>query len=165
MAGFTNKGKAKILDLFFRFKWGSGSSPTPTFHVALATSATAPTADTNIMSDLTEIAAGNGYVQGGFALSRNSTDFATMTEDDTNDRGLVVIKNVSWTASGGPIPASGSGARYAVLTADYDTDGAAATAASGNRVILGYWDLSSDRSLLDTQTLLLQGLEMRLNET
>jgi hypothetical protein len=152
MAGWTNKGKMSILDAYFR----NNGAPT-NFYVALVTSATAPDADTNLMSDLTEIAAGNGYTSGGYQLTRNATDFDTLTEDDNNDRGLVQIKDVVWTASGGSIPGSGDGARYAVLTDDNVT--------VASREIYAYWDLSSDRQVSDGQTLTLQDLELRINES
>lgn len=151
MAGFTNKGKARIFNGFFR----NTSVPT-NFYIGLATSAAAPTADTNTFSQLTEITAGNGYTTGGYSLSRNSTDFDTLTENDTDDRGEILIKDVVWTASGGAIPGSGSGARYAVLLDD--------NATVGSREVLAWWDLTSDRSVSSGQTLTLQNLELRLTE-
>jgi hypothetical protein len=126
MAGFTNKGKMRALEATFR-----GGD---TFYVALVTSADAPGPDTNTLDDLTQIATGNGYADGGFELTGNSTDFDTLTEDDSNDRGLIQIKDVAWTASGGAIPASGDGARYAVLTDDN------ATVANRERVVWGHAD-------------------------
>jgi hypothetical protein len=151
MAGWTNKLKAKVLDWVFR-----GTALPTNFYVALVTSAVAPTADTNTLSQLTEIAAGNGYTSGGISLTKNATDFDVNTEDDINDRGLVQIKDLVWAAAGGPIPASGSGARYAVLTDDNVT--------IGSREVYGYWDLTSDRTVSDTQTLTLQDCELRINE-
>lgn len=151
MAGWTNKGKVRVMNGFFR----ATNIPT-NLYVALVTSATAPTADTNTFSDLTEIAAGNGYTAGGFQLNRNATDFDTLSEDDTNDRGDLQIKDVAWTASGGPIPSSGDGARYAILTDD--------DATQANREIIAFWDLSSDRTVSSGQTLTLQNLELRLTE-
>lgn len=153
MAGWTNKGKVSILESYF------GATGTPTnFFVALVTSASAPTADTNLMSDLTEITAGNGYTSGGISLTRGlgGSDFDNNTEDDTNDRGFIQIKDVVWTASGGSIPGSGDGARYAVLT---DDDGTVA-----NREVYAFWDLSSDRTVSNGQTLTLQDCELRLTE-
>lgn len=152
MAGWTNKGKYKILGWALR-----GETPPTNLYVALVTSATAPSADLNTLSELTEIAAGNGYTTGGYQLSRNSTDFDVWTEDDANDRGLVQIKDIVWTASGGPIPASGSGARYAVLTDD--------NATIGSREVYIYWDLVSDRQVSDGQSLTLQDCETRINES
>jgi hypothetical protein len=152
MAGWTNRGKLSILDAYFR----NNGAPT-NFYVALVTSAVAPTADTNVLGDLTEIAAGNGYTSGGISLNRNATDFDTLTEDDANDRALIQIKDVVWTASGGTIPSGGDGARYAVLTDDNGT--------VANREVIGFWSLSSDRTVSDGQTLTLQDLELRANES
>jgi len=152
MAGWTNKGKMSILDAYFR----NAGAPTK-FFVALVTSATAPDADTNTLSDLTEIADGNGYTTGGYSLDKNATDFDVLNEDDTNDRGDIQIKDVAWTASGGNLPASGDGARYAVLLDDNGT--------VANREVLAFWDLSSDRTVSDGQSLTLQNLELRLTES
>lgn len=152
MAGWMNKGKWRALGWVLR-----GDTIPTNFYVALVTSATAPTADINTFSELTEIAAGNGYTSGGYQLTPNSTDFDVHTEDDANDRGLIQIKDIVWTASGGPIPASGSGARYAVLTDD--------NATVGSREVLAYWDLESDRTVSDGQTLTLQDCELRINES
>ena len=152
MAGWTNKGKFRMLDWVFR----ATAAPT-NFYVALVTSAVAPAADINTKSELTEIVNGQGYTTGGISLTKNATDFDVLTEDDTNDRGLIQIKDLVWTASGGPIPASGNGARYAVFTDDNVTQ--------GSREIIGYWDLVSDRTVSDTQTLTLQDCELRLNES
>ena len=152
MPGITNKGKHAILDAYFR----NTGAPT-NFYVALVTSATAPTAEANTMADLTEITAGNGYTSGGYQLSRNSTDFDYIAENDTDDRGDIQIKDVTWTASGGSIPASGDGARYAVLIDDNGTVSA--------REIYAWWDLSSDRSVSSGQPLTLQNLELRLQDS
>lgn len=152
MAGWTNRGKYNTL----AEKYRAATAPT-NYYVALVTSATAPAADHNTLSELTEIAAGNGYTTGGYSLARNATDFDVLTEDDTNDRALVQVKDVVWTASGGSIPGSGSGARYAVLIDDNVT--------VGSREIDTYFDLTSDRTISDGQTLTLQNLEVRINET
>jgi hypothetical protein len=151
MAGWTNKGKAHVLGIVFR-----NVAEETNYYVALVTSATAPTADTNTLSQLTEIAAGNGYTTGGFQLTPGSTDWDSITENDTDDRGEVQIKDVAWTASGGSIPGSGSGARYAVLTDDNGT--------VGSREVYAFWDLTSDRTVSDGQPLTLQNLELRLTE-
>ena len=152
MAGWTNKGKMRVLEWALR----GGTIPT-NFYVALFTSATAPNADTNTKSQLTEVASGNGYTTGGISLSKNSTDFDVLTEDDTNDRGFIQIKDLVWTASGGALPSSGSGARYACLTDD--------NATQGSREVLFYWDLGADYSVSSGQTLTLQNLEIRINES
>jgi hypothetical protein len=151
MAGWTNKGKAHVLGIVFR-----NVAEETNYYVALVTSATAPTADTNTLSQLTEIAAGNGYTTGGFQLTPGSTDWDSITENDTDDRGETQIKDVAWTASGGSIPGSGSGARYAVLTDDNGT--------VGSREVYAFWDLTSDRTVSDGQPLTLQNLDLRLTE-
>lgn len=152
MAGWTNKGKWRVLGWVFR-----GDTIPTNFYARLVTSATAPTADTNTASQLTQITAGNGYTAGGFSLTPGATDFDVHTEDDTGDMGLVQIKDVTWTASGGPIPSAGGDARYCVLTDDDTTD--------ANREILMYWDLGADRSVSDGQALTLQDMEIRITET
>lgn len=150
--GWTNKGKYSDLLWVFRDR---ASLPT-NFYVALVTSAVAPTCDINTLGELTQIATGNGYTDGGYQLTPNSTDFDVINEDDSGDLAKIQIKDIVWTASGGPIPDSGSGARYAVLTDDNET--------VGSRLVLAYWDLVSDRSVSNGQTLTLQDCELRLTE-
>jgi len=152
MAGVTNKGKMRLLDAYFLAS-GAPSS----FYVALVTAAVAPAADINTLGELTEIADGNGYTEGGYQLNRDGTDFDTLTEEDLTDQGIVQVKDVVWTAGGGDIPDSGAGARYAVLTDDNGT--------VGNREVIAYWDLVSPRTVSDGQTLTLQNLELDLNES
>lgn len=147
-SGVTNKGARKLLARSTR-----GEATPTNFYVALVTSAVAPTVDTNTLSELTEIAAGNGYTSGGISLTPNSTDFDFIEEDDTNNWARVQIKDLVWTAASGPIPASGNGARYAVLLDD--------NATVGSREVYAWWDLSSDRTVSDGQTLTLQDCEIK----
>lgn len=148
-SGWTNRGKYLVLGGFFR------AETVPTnFYMILFTSATSPTADSNVVSDHTQIATGNGYTDGGYSLSRNSTDWDVWTEDDTNDRALIQIKDIVWTASGGSIPSSGDGARWAALTDD--------NATVANRQLFAWFDLTSDRSVSAGQTLTLQDCELRI---
>lgn len=152
MAGLTNRGKYLICQSFFR----NTGAPT-TFYVALVTSAAAPTADTDTLSQLTEIANGNGYTTGGLAVARNATDFDVLTEDDSGDTAYVQIKDLVWTASGGNLPGSGSGARYAVLVDD--------NATVGSRQVIAYWDLTADRTVSSGQSLTLQNCQLNLSES
>ncbi len=151
MAGVTNRGKYLILNEFFR-----NPAEFTNYYVALVTSAVAPTVDTNTFTELTEIAAGNGYTTGGISLARNSTDFDVLTEDDSGDKALIQVKDVVWTASGGSLPGSGNGARYAVLLSDEAT--------VANRQVIAWFDLTSDRTVSSGQTLTLQNLELDLTE-
>ena len=148
-SGITNRGKFKLLDWSFR-----GTALPTNYYVALCTSAVSPTVDTNTFSELTEIAAGNGYTAGGISLTKNSTDFDVLTEDDSGDKGLIQIKDLVWTASGGTLPTSGNGARWAILTDD--------NATQGSRIIIAWWDLVSDRSVSVGQPLTLQNCELDL---
>lgn len=150
MAGWTNRGKYNTLALY------RGVSVPANFFVALLTSTTPPTADSNTMADVSQIAAGNGYTSGGVSVSLNTTDFDVLTEDDTNDRALVQLKDIVFTASGGSLPASGNGVHYVALI------GPNATVA--NREIWQFWDLTADYTVSSGQSLTLQDLELRLTE-
>ncbi len=152
MAGWTNKGKAAILGWSFR-----DVAREANLYVALLSSGSGLSADTNLFSELTEIEAGNGYTTGGYQLTPGTTDFDTLTENDADNKGQVKIKDVSWTASEGSIPDSGDGALYAVLTDDNLT--------VGNRYVYAYWSLSEARSLTDGQILTLEDLELSIDES
>ena len=147
-SGITNKGKYKMLGWVFRAE----TIPT-NFYIALATSAATPDADTNTLGQLTEIADTNGYTTGGYQLTRNSTDFPDWTETDASDLATLLLKDIVWTASGGPIPASGNGARWAVLTDDNVT--------VGSREIYAWYDLVSDRTVSNGQTLTLADITLK----
>ncbi|NIO11573.1 MAG: hypothetical protein GTO40_27565 [Deltaproteobacteria bacterium] len=147
-SGWTNKGKYNAMRV-----WLSNLDEPTNFYMALCTSTTTPNVDHNTMSDLTQINTGNGYADGGYSLTRDGTDFV-VTEDDTNDRAEVDIKDIAWTAAGGPIPSSGSGARWALLTDD--------NATVANRILIAWFDLSEDRSVSTGQTLTLQDCTMRI---
>ncbi len=156
MAGVTNRGKMRLLEMVFRQAFDGGALPT-NFYVALVTDAVAPTADTDTFGELAEITAGNGYTSGGYSLTPGAVDFDVLTEDDINDQGYIQVKDVMWAAAGGGIPAAGDGARYAVLTDD--------AGVVANREVLSYWDLVSALSVGDGQTLTLADLELRLDES
>lgn len=151
MAGWTNRGKYMALK-----RLHDGTALPTNYYVALVTSAVAPTQDTNTKSELTELPQANGYLTGGIQLTKNSTDFDNPTEDDTGDLAYIQIKDLVWSASGGPIPGSGNGARYAVLTDDNGTQ--------GSREVYYYWDLVSDRTVSDGQQLTLQNCQIQLNQ-
>ncbi len=150
MAGWTNRGKYACLN-----QWAINVSPGTAYYMALVK--TTPDADDNLMVDLTQIALGNGYADGGLILNRNGTDFDVLTEDDGNDRALVQVKDIVWTASGGDLPSDSVGATYAVIT---DDDGVVA-----DREVYHYGSLGGARVVSDTQTLTIQDFEIRLNES
>ena len=143
MAGFTNKGKAKILRAFFQ----SESKPSYVY-IYLVTATDVPTSDTNTLSDLTEITETGKEVQ----LELNTTDFDTSianTEDDTGNRGVMQIKDINIT---GAITA----ASYVVLTDDNATE--------ADRAVWAFWSLGSVRTISSYETLKISNLEFNLLE-
>ena len=150
MAGWTNRGKYACLN-----QWARAVSPATTYYMALVK--TTPDADDDTMTDLTQVALGNGYADGGLAVARTAVGFDVLTEDDGNDRALVQVKDMVWTAAGGDLPSDSVGATYAVIT---DDDGTVA-----NREVYHYGSLGGARVVSDTQTLTIQDFEIRLNET
>lgn len=148
---FTNRGKYLLLGIFFRRE----THPVTTeFKAPLFTSTTAPTVDTNVVGDLTEISLGNGYVTGGPGVPDTSVGFDVWTEDDTNDRALIQAADIAYTASGGTLPSSGY-ARYMGVSDD--------NATVANRQLVGVFDLVSDRQVSDGQSLTIQDAEFRLS--
>lgn len=135
--------------------WLRNEEVVTNFYVALITSAVAPDTEGAIKSTFTEVASGNGYTTGGISLTRNTTDFDVVTLDDVNNIMSCQIKDLVWTAAGGTLPASGGGARYAIFTDDNITQ--------GSREVYISWDLVSDRSVSDGQTLTLQNCEFQID--
>ena len=146
MAGFTNKGKYRLLETL------RGVSLPTNFYAALCTSATAPDADTTTLSQLPQIS-GNGYTAGGISLTKNTTDFSAIVEDDGNDDSELTIKDLTWTASGGTLGA----ARYLVITNDDSTE--------SDREVWFWFDLGSDQSVSDGQDLSLTGFKLKIAES
>lgn len=149
-SGWTNRGAFNVLGVTFRAASIQGSA----FAVFLALASDAPTVDDNVKTDVSEIATGNGYSEGGINVARNSTDWDTLTELDASDYSFVQLKDIVWTASGGSIPASGNGARYMCLTDQHATP--------SSREMWSFWDLASDRTISNGQTLTIQNAEMRI---
>ena len=108
----------------------------------------APGPKTNVLSDLQEITTGNGYSAGGKAVERGiTTGFDTQTEDDDNNQSYLQLQNVEWTASGGPIPASGDGIRYVVLVDD-------------DARVICFWDIETYDSVSSGQKFTIQDAEI-----
>ena len=151
---FTNRFKIRMLEVFCHKAYNAGALPT-NLYIALITDASTPTVDFNTFTEVTDLTAGNGYTAGGEQLAYNDTDWDVLTEDDANDRAIVQLKDIVWTAAGGPLPSAGDGARFAVLTDDHVTQ--------NSREILASWDLVAARSVTIGQTLTLQDCEVRLS--
>lgn len=144
----TNRGKKFTLKKTF-----NGGDE---FYYVFLTDDITPSADTNIMSDVKEIAAGNGYVKGGIKFTGNTTDFPGLTEDDALDKAILKIRAVDIMANGGPIPKSGDPARYVAIT------GAGNTVAS--REIFWILDLGTDRKAVDQQKIEIEAITIELTE-
>jgi hypothetical protein len=145
MTGVTNRGKRRFLE------WPLNALALPTnFFAALFTAANSPTATTSTRSSLTEVAAGNGYTAGGISLSKNATDFPSITQDDTNNLAKILVRNLTWTASGGDLPADDVGARWMCLC----------SGTAGTDDIISYWDLGASRVVTNTQQLQVNAAEI-----
>jgi hypothetical protein len=92
---------------------------------------TAPVASNTVKSNLTEIAAANGYAAGGAVAS-------FVSGSDTSGTYRLILSPVSWTASGGSIGPF----EFAVL---YNS-----SAASGN--LIGWWDYGTAITLTNGNT-------------
>jgi hypothetical protein len=133
----TNRGKFLIQGGYFL----ADGVPT-TFYCALIDSgSTAPSIDTNTMSQLTEVSAGNGYTSGGVAVPRQTGGGASVVQDNTANTSTLTLADIAVAeASGGTIPSTGT-ALYAVLTTDEAT--------VADRQIIAYTSLGSARSCPD----------------
>lgn len=147
-SGITNKGAWHFFNIVLR----NGTEPT-NYYLVLVTDAVTPTVDHNTLSEFTQIPSGNGYTTNGISINRDSTDFDVMNEDDTDNRVEAQLKNIAWTASGGSLPGSGTGARWALLTDDNGTP--------ANRLVLAWFDLGSNRIATVGQVITLADCELR----
>ncbi len=101
--------------------------------LTVALTNTLPAQTNAVLSDITQIAAGNGYSSGGTATTISSAA-------QTSGTFKIVCTNVVFTASGGTI----GPLRYAVL---YN-----ATPTSPLKPLIAYWDYGSSITLNDTET-------------
>lgn len=100
-----------------------------TLKIALTNSA--PSQSNTQLSDITQIANGNGYTTGGTAVTITSSAQTTGVYK-------LVLADVVFTASGGSVGPF----RYAVLYDDTST----------NDLLIGYYDYGSSLTLADTET-------------
>lgn len=126
--------------------WRGAAFPTQ-FYLALVTGSPAPTAATVLFSSLTQIAVGNGYANGGYAVARNATDWPSIVENAGAFRVESQLKDIPVTGSGGNIPSDLVGAAYAVLLDD--------NATVGSREVWQFWPLGGALVVSDGQTLTL----------
>lgn len=155
MAGVTNRGKLREL----QYTYQARALPAKLF-VALVTNTTPPTASTAVFSQLEEIAAGNGYSQGGIELTPGVVDFPTAIEDPTNNLARALVRNIQIAAAGGAIPSSGPGISWAVITDNNPT--------IADREVLRYLDVrdgTTPRTIADAQNITLTDLGLENRET
>jgi len=98
------------------------------------------------LSDVTsdQLSSGNGYTQNDKTLSS-----VTLTEDDTNDRSQMTCDDVTWTASGGSIGATGGFCIYDDTTSD-DT-------------IIAFCDFDTDYTISDGSSIQIQDIIINLS--
>ncbi len=155
-SGLTNVGKQRFLEMAMRDTQDSAASDTAPMYLALITSGTTPTSTTLTFTELTEIAAGNGYDTGGQVVTRDGSDLTVWdnSSDTAGSYGRIQLKNYAWTASGGNLPSSGSGASFAILTDDNGT--------IANRQVYAWFDLTTARTVGSGSVLTLVDIEIRL---
>lgn len=144
-SAWTNRGKFQV----FKFLFHATSIPTNYFGALISDAVANVTPAVNTKSDLNELANGNGYTTGGISLNKNTTDFPIVSEDDTNNRAIARIRDLTWTASGGNL----GPATFLILTDDNSTQ--------GNRVVFCYFDFNTSVTVSPGQTLTVQSAEMR----
>lgn len=145
---WTTRGIRRMLEITFQ-----GTTAPTVFYLALVKDTPAPTRATTTLSQLGEITAGSGYTSGGTAVARDGNDFDTLTEDTGNYINDLELADFAWTATGGAIPVSGDGARYAVLLDDNGT--------VANREVWFVWDLQGERAVSVGQAITLRDLTLR----
>lgn len=157
-SGWTNRGLFNAMGVYLK----NATEPT-TFYAVLVTDTvslltTATRQDINTFADLAnEIPAGNGYTSGGLALPRDATGFPTTSEDDTNNRSDFTVKDLVWTATGGSLPGSGTGARYCVITDD--------NATLNSREVIAVIDLGGNKIATVGQSLTASGFICRASNS
>lgn len=147
----TNRGEYRRT-----LAWLRGAAFPTQFYAALCIASPAPTILTKTLGQLTQIAAGNGYTDGGIALGRNSTDFPTVTENDGSSRIDWLLRNLVWMATGGTLPGSGNPARWVVITDDNGT--------VANREVWAYWSDGQDKVVSTGQPLTVAGAGGRITQ-
>ncbi|MCP4524544.1 MAG: hypothetical protein GY833_01330 [Aestuariibacter sp.] len=156
-SGYTNRGKMRMLEIVFTGLYKGGAVPTQ-FFVGLCTDADTPSVTTNVLSDLTEITAGNGYIAGGVDLQVGLVDFQATVEDDVDDQGEQETTDdaVQWTAAGGPVPSAGDPARWGVLLGP--------NAVAADREVFGWIDLGGEVSTTVGLTITINGIRIDATE-
>lgn len=133
----------------FKFQLASGNVDfdSDTFKIILMNTTFAFDKDSDATLALVtadQLTTGNGYTQDDETLANVS-----VTEDDTDDRAEITWDDVTWTASGGSIGATGAAIIYDDTTSD-DT-------------VVGCIDFGADYTVTDGLSFILKDLEVRIS--
>lgn len=157
-AGLTNRGSKLLLELALANVWRdhNGTSQTLTKWQAglIMAASAAPSADTNVASEITEPSTG-GYAR--IDVPRSAVGWTSTTEDDTNDKGVSLLQDLSFSASGGSI----GPVRYVFLVGVDATD----TAGSANAQIVAVWQLASDTTIASGTTTIFESGKLEFRNT
>lgn len=147
----TSYGLYTMLDVFFR---GASTSILDQFNMVIVTDAVTPTAASENFSDFTEIANGSGYTTGGIVIAKSAVGFPTLTKSDAGSpaRTIIVVKDMPFAASG-TWPVSGNPARWQLLLDNHATP--------ASRKIIAYQTLNSNRTMVNGDTLNVNGVTAR----
>jgi hypothetical protein len=148
---FTNRGLKRFIEMSTLKTYNEGTIPDH-FYAQLISDTTVDV-DVNTFAELNEITEGNGYTAGGNLITLSSLGFNNLTEDDDADTAYILLRLISWVASGGSIPPSGDPIAGMVLTADPDTD----TTTINSREVLAWVDPGETYTVLDTYALEIVG--------
>lgn len=147
----TNRGKFRRDEV-----WRRGATPPTTFYLAMFDDSIAPTVDTNLFAELSEIPIGNGYdTAGGVVVNRNATDWDVATEDDTANESHFELRDFVFTATVGDLPSSGFAAGIALLDAN---------PTPSSREVLEYWMFQSLTKVSPGQTLTIPNVISKTKE-
>ena len=137
----TNRGKLHILTMAFR---NTNPPDGSAFKVTLLNNSVSPNEDTNTQNDVS-----GGVIGTAADVTRDASGFNVATEDDSNDKALIQVKDVDFAGAL-------TNARYAILTD--------ANSTANDRVVYAVWDFGENKSVSAGQTLTLQDLEINLND-
>lgn len=158
MPGQTNRGATRLAEKALTGTWRDKDGTSTTLSkwqacLILASSAT-PTADTNIISELTE-PSGNGYARVDVPVS--ATGWTAITEDDTNDKAVATLQDCSFSATPGAI----GPVRYLVVI-DVTT---AAPGGSANAQVLEVFTFAADVTINAGTTVIFQNGKLEIRNT
>jgi hypothetical protein len=158
MPGLTNRGSARMNEKFLTAIWRDKDAASVTlskFSAALIMASTpVPTADTNIISELTE-ASGNGYARVDVPIS--AVGWTSVTEDDTNDKSVATLQDCSYSATPGSI----GPVRYLVVVDVTNTYGVGSASAQ----VVWCFGMAADVTINAGTTVIFQNGKFELRNT